>query len=66
MRSCPRAVAASGEAIGPALDLSPANVSVIGRASAVVGPDGRGFVAFLASNGRGFDVRATPIACEPR
>lgn len=57
-------VTGSGEAVGPALDLSPADVSVIGRASAVVGPDGRGSVAFLASNGRGFDVRATPIVCE--
>jgi hypothetical protein len=49
---------------GPAFDLSPTDVSVIGQPSAVVGPDGRGVVAFLASNGSSFDVLATPIACE--
>ncbi len=61
-----QAVAGWGEAVGPALDLSPVDVSVIGRASAVVGPDGRGVVAFLASSEGRFDVRATPIACESR
>jgi hypothetical protein len=61
-----QAVAGSGKAAGPTLDLSPTDVSVIGRPSVVISPDGRGVVAFLASNGQGFDVRATPIACESR
>jgi hypothetical protein len=59
-------VAGWGTPIGPVLDLSPSDVSVIGRPSAAVGPDGRGLVAFLASSRSGFDVRATPIACEGR
>jgi hypothetical protein len=56
-------VAGWGEAVGPAFDVSSHEVSVIGRPSAVTAEDGRGVVAFLASNGRGFDVVATPIAC---
>jgi hypothetical protein len=58
-----QAVAGWGSPVGPVLDLSPDNVSVLGRPSAVLGPDGRGVVAFLASNGHGFDVRATPVSC---
>jgi len=59
-------VAGWGTPVGGAFDLSPSDVSVIGRPSAAVGPDGRGVVAFLASSGSGFDVLATPIACEGR
>jgi hypothetical protein len=59
-------VAGWGTPVGPAFDLSPTDVSVIGRPSAAVGPDGRGVVAFLASSGSDFDVLATPIACEGR
>jgi hypothetical protein len=59
-------VADWGTPVGPAFDLSPSDVSVIGRPSAAVGPDGRGLVAFLASSVSGFDVLATPIACEGR
>jgi hypothetical protein len=58
-----QALGGRGEAVGPALDLSPADVSVIGGASAVLGDDGRGVVAFVASGADGFDVRTTPIVC---
>jgi hypothetical protein len=57
-------IAGWGDAAGPAFDVSPADVSVIGHPSAVVGADGRGVVTFLASSGDGFDVLATPIVCE--
>ncbi|HXX67092.1 MAG TPA: hypothetical protein VEK07_07920 [Polyangiaceae bacterium] len=56
-------IAGWGNAVGSPLDLSPSEVSVIGRPSAAVTPSGEGLVAFLASNGHGFDVLATPIAC---
>lgn len=59
-------VAGWGRPVGPAFDLSPGDVSVIGRPTAAIGPDGAGVVAFLASNGHGFDVMATPVACEAR
>jgi hypothetical protein len=59
-------VAGWGEPAGPALDLSPSDVSVIGQASTVVDPDGRGLVAYLASSDSGFDVRVTPIACDAK
>jgi hypothetical protein len=59
-------VAGWGKPVGAALDLSPGDVSVVGRPSVVVGADGRGIVAFLASNGHGFDALATPIACESK
>jgi hypothetical protein len=56
-------VAGWGNAAGPAFDVSPRELSVIGQPSAVVAGDGRGIVAFLASSGHGFDVLATPIEC---
>jgi hypothetical protein len=52
-----------GAAVGGQLDLSPADASVIGRASAVVGAEGRGLVAYLASNGHGFDVLEKTVVC---
>jgi hypothetical protein len=52
-----------GAAVGGQMDLSPADASVIGRASAVVGADGRGLVAYLASNGHGFEVLETTVVC---
>jgi hypothetical protein len=58
-----QAVAGWGSPVGQVLDLSPADVSVIGHPSVALGPDGRGIVAFLASSEVGFDVRATPVAC---
>lgn len=59
-----RAVTSFGTSVGPSLSLSPADASVLGRASTVVGPDGRGVVAYFASGDDGIDVRATPVACE--
>jgi hypothetical protein len=56
-------VAGWGTPVGAAIDLSPGDASVIGRPSAAVSADGHGIVAFLASNGHGFDVLATPVAC---
>ena len=35
-----------------------------GQPAAVVGPDGRGVVAFLAAKGKGFELRATPLHCK--
>ncbi len=57
-------VAGWGQPVGQALDLSPSDVSVIGRPSGAIGKDGRGMVTFLASNGHGFDVLAAPVTCE--
>jgi hypothetical protein len=51
------------DAQGPALELSPREMSVIGRPSAAVAPDGEGLVAFLASTNGEFDVLATPVRC---
>lgn len=61
-----QSVAGWGDRLGPAMDLSTADVSVIGRASAVVGPDGDGLVAYIASAGEEFDLFGTPIACAAR
>jgi hypothetical protein len=52
-----------GAAVGGPMDLSPADASVIGGASVVVGADGHGLVAYLASNGHGFDVLETAVVC---
>ena len=35
-----------------------------GQPAAVVGPDGRGVVAFLAAKGKGFELHATPLHCK--
>lgn len=35
-----------------------------GQPAAVIGPDGRGVVAFLAAKGKGFELHATPIHCK--
>jgi hypothetical protein len=56
-------VAGWGSPVGPTLTLSPPDVSVIGRTSAVMRPDGIGAVVYIASSGSGFDVMATPIDC---
>jgi hypothetical protein len=52
-----------GDPLGAAVDLSPAEVSVIGRPSLVVAPTGDGLVTYVASMNGEFDVFATPIAC---
>lgn len=58
------AVTSLGAAIGPALAISPSDVSVIGRTSTVVGSDGRGIVSYFCSGDDGVNVRVTPFACE--
>jgi hypothetical protein len=52
-----------GDPLGAAMDLSPAEASVIGRPSLVVAPTGEGLVTYVASMDGEFDVLATPIAC---
>lgn len=59
-----KAMTGLGGAVGPALAMSPSDVSVIGQTSTVVGADGRGLVAYFASGDDGVDVRVTPFACE--
>jgi hypothetical protein len=59
-----KATTGLGTAVGPALAMSPSDVSVIGQTSTVVGPDGRGLVAYFASGDDGVDVRVTPFTCE--
>lgn len=55
-----------GDSAGPAIDLSTADVSVIGRPSAAVASNGDGMVAYIASAGEEFDLFGTPIACSTR
>lgn len=57
------ALAGWGNAVGPAIDVSSPEMDVVGRPGAAVGPDGEGVVAFLNSGAHGFDLMATPIAC---
>jgi hypothetical protein len=52
-----------GDSLGPAMVLSPADASVIGRPSVVVAPSGYGLVTYMASIDGEFDAMATPIAC---
>ncbi|MGH7437632.1 MAG: hypothetical protein ACRENE_18295 [Polyangiaceae bacterium] len=59
-----QAMTSFGTAVGPALALSPADASVLGWTATVMGPDGRGVVAYFASGDDGVDGRATPFACE--
>jgi hypothetical protein len=58
-----RLVTGEGDPVGPTLALSSPEVSVIGRASATLGPNGDGLVVYLASSGDEFDVFGTPFAC---
>lgn len=59
-----RAMTGPGTAVGPALAMSPSDVSVLGQTSTVVGADGRGLVAYFASGDDGVDLRVTPFSCE--
>jgi hypothetical protein len=54
---------ASGKPSGAALTISGEGVNA-GQGQAAIGKDGRGAVAFLASTGKGFEVRAAPLACK--
>ena len=59
------AIDASGAPSGAPIDISGSGVNA-GQPAAVVGPDGRGAVAFLAAKGKSLEVHATPIRCTPR
>lgn len=52
-----------GDPVGPAMVLSPAEASVIGRPSVVVDSTGYGLVTYEASIEGEFDVLATPVSC---
>ncbi|AKU95877.1 Basic proline-rich protein [Labilithrix luteola] len=53
---------ADGSVSGAPLAISADGVNA-GQPQAVVGPDGRGVVAFLGAKAKGFELYATPIAC---
>jgi hypothetical protein len=53
---------ADGSPVGRALDVSTGGTNA-GQGQAAIAAGGRGVVAFLESNGDGFRVVATPIAC---
>lgn len=56
------AIDANGSPSGAPIDIS-ASGDNAGQPAAVVGPDGRGAVAFLAAKGKALEVHATPITC---
>jgi GYF domain 2 len=56
---------ADGTPSGSPIAISAAGVNA-GQPAAVVGPDGRGAVAFLAARGKALEVHATPIGCAAR
>jgi hypothetical protein len=55
-------LAPDGTLVGDAFTVSAEGVNA-GQAQAAVLPDGRGVVAFLAANGKNYEVVATPITC---
>jgi hypothetical protein len=56
-------VAAWGDTVGPALDLSSSDVSVMGASSAAFTRNGSGAVAYFASTGDVIELMATPVYC---
>jgi hypothetical protein len=56
-------VAAWGEAIGPAMALSPPESSVMGTASAAFSRNGSGVVAYFASAGDAIELMVTRVHC---
>jgi hypothetical protein len=56
-------IAGWGDAIGPALEVAPDDVSTIGPASAAFDPEGTGAVAYLAATGDHVDVMASLVEC---
>jgi hypothetical protein len=58
-----QAVAAWGEAIGPALQLSPSDSTVIGASSAAFTRDGSGVVTYFASTDSTIELMATRVSC---
>jgi hypothetical protein len=59
-------VAAWEEAVGPAMDVSPPESSVIGSSSAAFSRDGSGFVAYFASAGDAIELMATQVSALAR
>ncbi len=57
-------LSSEGKPLGEPLVISNAGVNA-GQGQAAVTASGRGVVAFLESNGTGFQVGATPITCQP-
>jgi hypothetical protein len=55
-------LATDGALVGDAFTVSSEGANA-GQAQAAILPDGRGVVAFLAANGKNYEVVATPIAC---
>jgi len=55
-------LASDGTALGDPLTISAEGVNA-GQAQAAVTADGHGVVAFLASNGAGFEVVANAVQC---
>jgi hypothetical protein len=55
---------ADGSPSGSPLSISTSGVNA-GQPAAVVGPDGRGLVAYLAAKGKSVEVEATPVICPP-
>ncbi len=55
---------ADGSPSGSPLTISADGVNA-GQPAAVVGPDGRGLVAYLAAKGKSLEVHATPVSCSP-
>jgi hypothetical protein len=61
-----QALRMDGSAIGAPLELSMSGVYA-GQGNAVLLPDGRGAIAYLAASGAGqFDLVAVPIGCTPQ
>ncbi len=54
-----------GNAVGTPLVVSTEGLNA-GQGQAAVGPDGKGLIAYLAANGKGFEVMATSISCAAR
>jgi hypothetical protein len=58
-------IGSDGLPSGPPLAISAAGLNA-GQPAAVVGPDGRGAIAFLSAKGKSLEVQVTPIRCPPR
>ena len=58
-------IGADGSPSGAPISVSAPGINA-GQPAAVVGPDGRGTIAFLAARGKSLEVHAAPITCPPR
>lgn len=53
----------AGVAVGPAIDLTPADANIVGQSAAAIGPAGDGYVAYVVSRLASYDVVAAPLLC---